>query len=387
MVITRSAGCSTTPSAPGGSLMITFEAIKRKILIVDDDPEFAKMLLFALKNKGYDLSVANNGRMAIEKIRLNLFELVLLDLSLPDMDGRGILRKIREINEDIATIVITGYGGQKTAIDLMKAGAVDFISKPFDVEILFKSIDDALTLRDIKIEDKRYGGVASLEKFFPFLAHEVRNPLHAIAGAVAIIQKRIDLKDEVLSKSVSIINEEVQHLTEFVRDCLEFVRRPGENYLVEEEINKVILVVMNVISHMFEDVSKKIKVTYRLDPQLPKIRINYEEMKQAFLNIAKNSFESMPEGGELVIETGLNTHSEPPSVVIVFSDRGPGIREEDMKHIFVPFFTTKSRGSGLGLAICHRVIVDRHRGKIDVKSEERLGTRFIVELPIHSPAS
>ena len=116
--------------------MITFEAIKRKILIVDDDPEFVKMLLFALKDNGYDLSVANNGRMAIEKIRLNLFELVLLDLNLPDMDGREILRRIREINEDIATIVITGYGGQKTAIDLMKAGAVDFISKPFDMEIL-----------------------------------------------------------------------------------------------------------------------------------------------------------------------------------------------------------------------------------------------------------
>jgi signal transduction histidine kinase len=365
--------------------MITFEAIKRKILIVDDEPEFVKMLLFALKDKGYDLSVADNGRMAIEKIRLNLFELVLLDLNLPDMDGREILRRIREINEDVATIVITGYGGQKTATDLMKAGAVDFISKPFDVEILSKSIEDALTLRDIKIEDKRYGGVSSLEKFFPFLAHEVRNPLHAIAGAVAIIQKRIDLKDEILSKSVSIINEEVQHLTEFVQDCLEFVRRPGESYLVEEDINRVIPIVMNVISHMFENLSKKIKVTYKLDPQLPKLRINYEEIKQAFLNIIRNSFESMPDGGELVIETGLNTHSEPTSVVIVFSDHGPGIREEDMKHIFDPFFTTKTRGSGLGLPICQRIIVDRHRGKIDVKSEERLGTRFIVELPIHSP--
>jgi signal transduction histidine kinase len=371
--------------------MISLERVRRKILIVDDDPEITRMLSLAishaLNEQGYDLISASDGRIAIKKVRSDQPDLVLLDLNLPDINGKEILKKIKEINEDIATIVITGHGGEKVAIDLMKAGAVDFISKPFDLEILFKSISDALTLRDMKIEDKRYGGLPSLEKFFPFLAHEVRNPLHAIAGAVAIIQKRIDLKDEILSRSVSIIHEEVQHLTGFVQDCLEFVRRPGESYLVEGQINEIISIVMNVISHMFEDLSKKIKVTYRLDPQLPKIRINYEEIKQAFLNMVKNSFESMPEGGELVIETSLNTHSEPKSVVIVFSDQGSGIREEDIKHIFDPFFTTKLRGSGLGLPICHRIIVDRHRGRIDVKSEERLGTRFIVELPIHTPVS
>ena len=92
----------------------------------------------------------------------------------------------------------------------------------------------------------------------------------------------------------------------------------------------------------------------------------------------------MPEGGELVIETGLRTHSRTNSVVIVFSDRGSGIRKEDMKHLFDPFFTTKQRGSGLGLAICHRIIVERHKGKIDIESDEGKGTTVTVELPVRS---
>ena len=70
--------------------------------------------------------------------------------------------------------------------------------------------------------------------------------------------------------------------------------------------------------------------------------------------------------------------------MIVISDRGSGIRKEDMKHLFAPFFTTKLRGSGLGLAICHRIIVERHNGKINVESEEGRGTKVTIELPIHS---
>jgi signal transduction histidine kinase len=367
--------------------MITFERDKRRILVVDDDQEVVKMISLVLRDQDFEVITAFNGREAIEQVRSGFSELVLLDLNLPDMNGKEILKKIKEINEDIGIIVVTGYGGEKTATDMMKAGAVDFISKPFETERLIKSITDAFSLRDSKIEDRRYGGLSSLEKFFPFLAHEIRNPLHAIAGALAIIQRRVDLKDETLSRSTKIINEEVQHLTDFVQDCLDFVRQPASGYFIEGQINELISIVMNLISHMFEDLSRKIKITYRLDPQLPKIGINYEEIKQTFLNLIKNSFESMPEGGELVIETGIKTSSPTESVVVSFRDSGSGVRKEDMKHLFDPFFTTKLRGSGLGLAICHRIITERHKGKIEIKSEEGKGTTVIVELPLHRSAS
>ncbi len=338
----------------------------------------------ALREKGYEVITAANGKSAIEKVKSDSPDLVLLDLNLPDINGKEILKRIRELNEDIAVIVITGHGGERVAIDLMKAGAMDFISKPFEIEILLGSIKDTLILRDARVESKKYGGVSSLEKFFPFLAHELRNPLHAISGALAIIQRRLDSRDEILARSTRIINEEVQHLTDFVQDCLDFVRRPTAGYLVEGQINEVITIVLNIISQIFEELFGKVTLVWRLDPNLPRTQINYEEIKQAFLNIVKNSFESMPAGGELVIETRTKALSCEKSIVIVFSDCGSGIPKEDMKHLFDPFFTTKSRGSGLGLAICRRIIVERHQGKIDIESEEGAGTEVTIELPVRS---
>ena len=362
--------------------MITIEKTKRKVLVVDDDLEIVKMISRVLRDQDFEAITAFNGREAIEKARSEFTELIILDLNLPDMNGKEILKKVREINEDIAIIVVTGYGGEQMAIDLMKAGAVDFISKPFETERLIKSIADAFSLRDSKIEDKRYGEYSSLEKFFPFLAHEIRNPLHAIAGALAIIQRRANLKDETLRQSVKIIQEEVQHLTEFVQECLDFVRPPVPKHFIEGDINEIVSIVLNMVHHMYEELSGKIKITTQLGLNLPRVHINYEEIKQALLNILKNSFEAMPEGGELLITTSLKSKSSPKFIEITFWDNGLGIEKEKLISVFQPFFTTKSSGTGLGLAICHRIIVDRHNGNLGVESERGMWTKVTVELPI-----
>jgi signal transduction histidine kinase len=362
--------------------MITIEKAKRKILVVDDDLEIVKMISLVLRDQDIDVITAFNGREAIEKVRSGFPELILLDLNLPDMNGREIMKKTREINEDIAFIVVTGFGGEQIAIDLMKAGAVDFISKPFDTERLIKSITDAFSLRDSKIEDKRDGELSSLEKFFPFLAHEIRNPLHAIAGALAIIQRRANLKDETVHQSVKIIQEEVQHLTEFVQECLDFVRPPVHKHFIEGDINDIVSIVLNMMHHMYDELYGKIKITTQLGLALPKVHINYEEIKQALLNILKNSFEAMPEGGELLITTSLKSKSSPKFIEITFRDTGSGIEKEKLISVFQPFFTTKSSGTGLGLPICHRIIVDRHNGNIGIESERGMGTKVTVELPI-----
>ena len=274
------------------------ETIGRKILVVDDNPEFVDLIRKILERKDFQVSVALDGKTAIEKVLSDVPELVLLDLKLPDIPGEEVLKRIKEIDKDIAIIVITGYGGEQVAVDMMRKGAIDFLSKPIEHEVLLTSIKNALEIRDAQIEDRRFDRYPSLERFFPFLAHEIRNPLHAISGALAIIQRRSDLKDEVLAQSIKIINEEVQHLNEFVQECLNFVRPPNIVRFIEVEINEVISVVMNIISHMFESESKKIRIITDMDPHLPKIYANYEEIKQAFLNIVKNAFEAMPEGGE-----------------------------------------------------------------------------------------
>lgn len=360
-------------------------AVGRKILVVDDNADFIDFIRRFLESKDFRVSIALNGKTAIEKTLSDIPELVLLDLKLPDMPGEEVLKSIKGIDKDIAIVVITGFGGEQVAVDMMRKGATDFLSKPIDHQVLLSSMKNALEIRDAQIEDGRSDRYPSLEKFFPFLAHEIRNPLHAISGALAIIQRRSDLKDELLSQSVKIISEEVKHLNEFVQECLNFVRPPNMVRIAEVEINEVVSVVMNVISHMFESESRKIRVTMDMNPNLPKIYVNYEEIKQAFLNIVKNAFEAMPEGGQFTIRT--RRQSDPPKCIeVTFADSGIGIKKENLSKLSNPFFTTKLRGTGLGLAICHRIINERHGGKIYIESEENKGTTIKVELPVGRPS-
>jgi len=353
----------------------------RKILVVDDNAEFAGLIRKILERKDFQVSIALDGKTAIEKVISDIPELVLLDLKLPDIPGEEVLIRIREIEKDIAIVVITGHGGEQVAVDMMRKGAIDFLSKPIDHEAFLSSINNALEIRDAQIEDRRFDRYPSLERFFPFLAHEIRNPLHAISGALAIIQRRSDLKDEILAQSIKIIDEEVQHLNGFVMECLNFVRPPNIVRFIGVEINELISVVINIISHIFESESKKIKIIRDIEPRLPQIYADYEEIKQVFLNIVKNAFEAMPEAGQFTIRGRLKSDSQ-ENIEIAFIDDGIGIKKENLDRLFNPFFTTKVRGTGLGLALCRRIIVERHHGKIYIESEENKGTTVKVELPV-----
>jgi signal transduction histidine kinase len=361
------------------------KTVERKILIVDDNIEFARTVARNLEKEGFHVSVAIDGNTAIQKALSESPELVLLDLKLPDIPGVEVMKSLKAIDENTAIVIVTAYGGEQVAVDLMKAGAVDFLSKPFNFEDLLNAIKNALKMRDAQAEDHEYERYPHLEKFFPFLAHEIRNPLHAIGGALAIIQKRSDLKDELLNQSIRVIQEEVHHLNEFVQECLDFVRPPSKSRLVEVDINELVSFIVNTTPHMFEELSGKIKVTTDLAPTLPRIRANYEEIKQAFLNIVRNGFEAMDEEGELIIKTSLKSDPDSGWVEIVFIDDGSGIKDENLQFLFHPFFTTKPRGTGLGLAICRRIIVERHNGKIHIGSVEGKGTTVTVELPVSLP--
>jgi len=114
---------------------------KAKILIVDDDQGVQNLLLKFFKKKGYtDIRDAATGKEAILKVQEDIPNVVLLDLKLPDMDGKEVLLKIKEINKDIPVIIITGYADLEVARNILKEGACDFVVKPFDLDYLEKSV-------------------------------------------------------------------------------------------------------------------------------------------------------------------------------------------------------------------------------------------------------
>jgi len=352
------------------------------ILIIDDDLSYTQIVKQFLEAQGFRVTIGIDGASALQKLKAEIPELILLDLHLPDVSGKELLAKIRENHPECAVIVITGYGGEQVAVEMMKAGAIDFLSKPFELKTLLEAIHNTLKFRKARLDERGDESLPTLENFFPFLAHEIRNPLHAIGGALAVIQRRSDLTDEPLAQSIRIIKEEVHHLSEFVQECLDFVRPPNKKYYSEIDINEVLSLVLNIVRHIYEEYSSRIKIRRTAVPQVPKILANYEEIKQALLNIVKNNYEAMlADGGELEVQTCFQP-ADGGWIEILFIDQGQGIKKENLKHLFTPFFTTKLKGTGLGLPICHRIIVDRHQGKITVESQEGRGTRVNVRLPI-----
>jgi signal transduction histidine kinase len=356
----------------------------KKILIIDSDRLFAENAASLLRREKFEVVTAENGLEALREISIQNPPVILLDLRLKDGNGYEILRWLQGNPSKPTTIIITGCDDTTEKAHLLEKPYIDFLSKPIEQEILLMTIRNVWRGHESNGRKADLDQYSSLERFFPFLAHELRNPLHAIGGALTIIQKRIDLKDEVLSRSVRIIQEEIKHLNDFVQSCLDFVQPPAGSRVTDVNVNEICRVVTDLIPYMFEDSSKRVKIACDLDPSIPRVQARYEELKRAFLNILKNGFEAVEDGGEIRIKTRTKRTSSPEGVEILFSDSGSGIKKENLKSLFIPFFSTKLRGTGLGLAIARQIIVDGHHGKIEIQSEEGTGTIVIIELPVEN---
>ena len=153
--------------------------------------------------------------------------------------------------------------------------------------------------------------------------------------------------------------------------------KPADLTLIR--INSILEDVLALVQQ--QAIERNIQIEDELDDNIDFIYGDPDQLKQVFLNIVKNSFEAMNEGGKLIIKTHFKAEPAPGWVEVVFADNGPGIKKENLPSLFQPFFTTKLRGTGLGLALCRRIIAERHNGKIFIESEEGKGTIVKLELP------
>jgi signal transduction histidine kinase len=217
-----------------------------------------------------------------------------------------------------------------------------------------------------------------LEEMAPVFAHEIRNPLGSIKGAAQYLRSEVNSEENL--KLLDVIIEEVNRLNRVVSQFLNFAR-PYRPDLKPQDINRVIERAVDVIRANI--LSEKIAIQTDLRPELPVVNADPEQLVQVILNIAMNAIEAMPEGGTLTLRTRRIESDEGDAVAITIRDTGPGIRREDMKNIFKPFFTTKERGVGLGLAICQR-IMRGHGGHIRAKSLPGRGSIFIIRVGLPS---
>ncbi|SLM47922.1 putative Sensor protein PilS [Nitrospira japonica] len=240
---------------------------------------------------------------------------------------------------------------------------------------------DLTQIRDLEEEMRRKEWLANLGEMSAGMAHEIRNPLGALAGAMQMLRKEA-AADDTDRRLMDIAIREATRLDSIITEFLQYARPPALN-LAESDINKVLAETLDLVQHEARTRSNITIVTTLASGSLI-AQIDQNQMRQVFWNLATNAFEAMPDGGQLTIATGcrqIDAGGRKGEVIeISFQDQGQGIPKANLDKIFLPFFTTKKAGSGLGLAAVHR-IVDLHGGWIKVESERQQGTRFVVCMP------
>jgi len=229
---------------------------------------------------------------------------------------------------------------------------------------------------------QRADRMASIGELASGIAHEIRNPLAGIQGAIQILAE--DFPKEDPRKQVSDeIQKQIYKLERLVKDLLNFAKPVTRNYL-PTDINQLAEKVLSFFMTQ-RGKSADFRIEKNFVPSLPKAMIDPSSMEQAFLNIILNAQKAMPKGGTFTVSTlalpqRKDDGKEVQELQIVFEDTGVGIQRENLAKIFNPFFSTRSDGTGLGLSITKN-IVEQHGGKIDVKSQVNVGTKFIITLP------
>lgn len=232
-----------------------------------------------------------------------------------------------------------------------------------------RDITELRNLRERVVHSER---MAALGELAARVAHEIRNPLISIGGFARRLEKK--LSDDTAEYARIIVNE-VTRLENILKEILGFVKSSRVNK-VSVDINDVVKNIINFITPSV--IEKHNNMVKELSRSPLMAAIDPDRIKEALLNIITNASQATDHGTITV-----KTRRENDEAVIELSDTGCGIKPEDLKNIFNPFFTTKPQGTGLGLAVTHKIIQE-HGGKVKVESAEGCGTAFRIYLPLET---
>lgn len=387
-----------------------FPEIKAAIVVIDDDPAIIELTSLALGRHGYRVYGATSTDAGIEIIADKHPELVLLDFRMPEIDGLAALRHIKTHFPDTYVTIFTGNGNEEIAVELMKAGASEYIPKPFNYRKLVHRIDNVLHTRTIELHNKalqleherllhqidvwhqelqqhirekteslqkaqseitQSEKLAALGYLSAGMAHDIRNPLNTISLFTQLMRQNTTDPEQI--DYLGKIIKEIDRIDTIVRTLLDASNRNrtiSKNVMIDQVVNSA----LEAFAPQIE--TGKIRVGCSHDV-LPPIKADPAELEQIFTNLFLNALDEMADGGHLEIRIG----AEAGKVIIRVEDSGKGIPDEVLPHIFEPFYTTKPRGTGMGLPVAKR-IARVYGGTIMVEKTDRHGTIFRLEFPV-----
>jgi two-component system sensor histidine kinase PilS (NtrC family) len=243
--------------------------------------------------------------------------------------------------------------------------------------IVFRDITKMLEMEDQVRMQERLATVGSLAAG---IAHEIRNPLASLSGAIQVLQGELDLKGDN-KNLMDIVVRETDRLNTIITEFLEYARiKNAQNERIEllPILDETIMLLKNS-----KEFTGGIRISHTIGPQFL-VKGDAQRLRQVFWNLFNNACQAMPQGGDITVTARQYSSENDDSIwcEISIADTGPGIDQEDKNKIFNPFYTTKTGGTGLGLAIVYRIIEDHH-GTITVESGPGKGTKFLIRLPMY----
>ena len=245
------------------------------------------------------------------------------------------------------------------------------------------TVENSQLYQQMKEKDR----LAALGEMAAGLAHEIRNPLGSIKASAQYLSETAEQRED-RGEFLDIIVDEVDRLNRVVSSFLDYAR-PAHTDPEPIYVNSAVQLTLQFLRPECD--SAEVELHVAMDPDLPKVRIDIEHLRQVLINLVQNAVQAMTSGGDIYVETRTQDRFRIGGgarrwVQISVRDTGPGIAPGLLANLFVPFVTTKQQGTGLGLAISQR-IVSETGGRIDVRSRQGVGTTFVVLLPAEPDAA
>ncbi|WP_082979883.1 response regulator [Labrys sp. WJW] len=377
-------------TSPGGE-----EAETRCVLIVDDDVDFASSLAGLLRLEGYHTPIAHDPAAALDMLGRERIAVALVDVRLGLGDGVDLVRTLRQHSPDLVCVMVTAYASIETAVEALKAGAYDYLSKPFYTEELLALLDRCFE-RIRLVEEK--GRIAerlrqtqrleAMGQLASGIAHDFNNILAVLYSNLRWLQERLDGQPE-LHELVADALDAARSGSELASRLLSFgARRMDETAVID--LGRELPPLMRVLARTLGD---RVTVVLEVTEDLHPVEIPTGQLEPSLLNLALNARDAMPEGGRLVfaarnllvtaedarVASGLLPGSY---VLLSATDTGQGMPLAVRRRALEPLFSTKpsGEGNGLGLAMVD-AFVRQAGGRLGIVSAPGEGTTINLYLP------
>lgn len=365
------------------------------ILVVDDIAPNIRLVAGLLGPEGYEISFANSGKKALEQVldNDNDFDLILLDIMMPDMDGIAVCKAIKEHPDkrDIPIIFLTGKTDEVSIMTAFETGGVDYLQKPVNPVELIARVKTHLELkkaRDMISQTNRElkEALELKNQFLGLAAHDLRNPLSAVQGYLRLLEMDAEtsLSTEATQFMGSIQNM-TQNMLEMINTFLE--KAALELGQVELQFQSIDLIAaLQPVFQLYREQAQHKKQRFQLHLSAPELWLEADpyRLNQILDNLLSNAVKYTPSEGQ--IDVFFKTVGE--QLEIRVQDSGPGFLDADKPRLFGYFQrlsaqpTGQESSNGVGLALTKQM-VELHQGQIQVESSLGQGATFIVTLPLH----